>query len=133
MIGSTAPLPTAHSPEAAQAGIRAVFQVAERWGLTRPEMAALLGVRSTSTLDNWRRKAPELLSPDTLERISYLLHVYRSLHQLLPADQADAWVRRPNDAVPFRGRSALHFMLEGRVQNLLDTHRYLKGVASGGS
>ena len=41
-------------------------------------------------------------------RISYVLGIYRALQILLPEpERADAWVRRPNDAVPFGGRSAL--------------------------
>jgi transcriptional regulator with XRE-family HTH domain len=131
-MGSVATaLPDIQSPEAARAGVRAFFRLAELWGLTRSEMATLLGVRSTSTLDNWRKKAPETLQPDTLERISYLLHIHRSLRQILPAERADEWPRRPNSAAPFLGRSALEFMLQGRVQHLLDVHRYLQGVASG--
>jgi transcriptional regulator with XRE-family HTH domain len=124
-------VPEVGSPQVAQTGITMVFALAERWELSRPELARLLGIRSTSTLDNWRRKAPETLTPDALERISYLLHIYRSLQQLLPGDQADQWIRRPNDASPFLGVPALEYMLQGQVRHLLDTHRYLKGVASG--
>lgn len=132
MESTTSSLPSAGSPEVARAGVGAFFRIADRWGLTRAEMATLLGVRSTSTLDNWRKRPPEVLSVDTLERISYLLHVYRSLQQIFPPDRADEWLRRPNSAVPFLGRSALEYMLRGRVQHLLDVHRHLKGVASGG-
>lgn len=124
-------VPDIHSPETAAAGIRAFFRLAALWSLTRPQMVTLLGLRSTSTLDNWRRQPPATLAPDTLERISYLLHIHRSLRQLLPAERVGDWPRRANSASPFLGRSALEFMLQGRVQHLLDVHRYLKGVASG--
>ena len=131
MTPTATSLPDVQSPETARAGIRAFFRLAELWGLTRSEMATLLGIRSTSTLDNWRRKAPETLQPDTLERISYLLHIHRSLRQIFPPERAREWPRRANSAAPFLGMSALDFMLQGRVQHLLDVHRYLKGVASG--
>lgn len=127
----TVPLPDVRSPETARAGLNAFFRLAEQWKLTRNEQTILLGLRSDSTLDNWRRKAPATLSPDTLERLSYLLHIYRSLRQLFPEDRAREWPRRTNDAPPFLGRTALAFMLEGRVQSLLDVHRYLKRYASG--
>lgn len=124
-------IPDLHSPETARAGIHAFFRLAEFWGLTRSEMVTLLGLGSTSTLDNWRKKAPETLQPDTLERISYLLHIHRSLRQILPPESAHEWPRRANSAAPFLGKSALELMLKGGVQDLLDVHRYLKGVASG--
>jgi transcriptional regulator with XRE-family HTH domain len=123
-------IPGIESPEVAKAGVEMIFGLAECWNLSRPELARLLGIRSTSTLDNWRKKAPESLSPDTLERISYLLHIYRSLQQLLPEERADQWIRRPNRASPFLGTSALEYMLQGQVRHLLDTHRYLKNAAS---
>lgn len=128
---STAPLPDVRSPETTRAGLNAFFRLAEQWKLTRGEQTTLLGLRSDSTLDNWRKKPPATLSPDTLERLSYLLHIYRSLRQLFPEDRAREWPRRANDAAPFFGKSALEFMLEGRVQHLLDVHRYLKRYASG--
>lgn len=124
-------LPNVESPEVVRAGLKMVFGLAQRWELSRSELARLLGIRSTSTLDNWRKRAPETLALDTLERISYLLHIYRSLQQLLPEDRADRWIRQPNDASPFVGRSALEYMLQGQVRHLLDAHRYLKSVASG--
>lgn len=133
MASTPRTVPDVASPEVAKAGVEMIFGLAERWQLSRTELARLLGIRSTSTLDNWRKKAPETLRPDTLERISYLLHIYRALHQLLPERQADQWIRRPNQASPFLGMSALKYMLRGQVRHLLDTHHYLKGVAAGAS
>lgn len=129
---SVAPLPEAPPGKVSHAGLKAFFRLADFWKLTRNEQTSLLGLRSDSTLDNWRKKPPATLPRDTLERLSYLLHIYRSLLQLFPEDRARHWPRRPNEAPPFLGRSALDFMLEGRVQSLLDTHRYLKRYASGG-
>jgi hypothetical protein len=51
----------------------------ERWAVTRAKQGPLLGLRSTSTLDNWRRRPPASLPLDTMERISYLLQIYGSL------------------------------------------------------
>jgi hypothetical protein len=45
------------------------------------------------------------LSRDTLERVSYILGIYKALQILLPDhDAADAWIRKPNSAPPFGGR-----------------------------
>jgi hypothetical protein len=124
-------LPDLDSPETARAGASLFAKLAEEWGLTRAEQATLLGLRSTTTLDNWRRSPPRTLGIDTLERISYLLHIWRSLHQVFPAGYGLAWLRASVHEAPFLGRTPLEFMLQGRVRDLLDTHRYLKGVASG--
>jgi hypothetical protein len=61
-----------------------------------------------------------------LERISYVLGIYKALQILLPdATRADAWVRQPNTATPFGGRSALERMLGGNVGDLYAVREYL--------
>ncbi len=123
------------SPEQmAAAGLRAFERIAQAWGLSIDEQLALLGQPSRSTFFAWRR-APESarLPRDTLERLSYLLGIYKSLQILLPEPAAaDAWVRRPNDAPPFGGGSALQRMLAGNVADLHLVRSYLDGVRGGG-
>ena len=73
------------------------------------------------------------LSRDTLERLSNLLGIYKSLQILLPDPAAaDAWVRQPNTAPPFGGSSALARMLAGNVSDLNQVRRYLDSVRGGG-
>jgi hypothetical protein len=45
---------------------------------------------------------------------------------------ADAWVRKPNTAAVFGGRTALQHMLAGNVSDLNFVRRYLDGVRGGG-
>jgi hypothetical protein len=54
------------------------------------------------------------------------MHVYRALRQILGPDDDARWLRSANSGVPFLGRSPIEFMLQGRVADLLDTHRYLR-------
>jgi hypothetical protein len=58
--------------------------------------------------------------------LSYLLGIYKALQLLFkePA-AADAWLRRPNDAPLFGGRSALDRMLSGQVSDLFLVRQYL--------
>lgn len=118
--GSTAPR------EMGAAGLRAFTRIAEAWDLTVAEQMRLLGLRSRSTWFKWRRDAAVDLPADTLERLSYLLGIYKAL-QLLFAEpaRADEWLRRPNDAAPFGGRSALERMLSGQVADLYVVRQYL--------
>ncbi len=118
----------------AAAGLRAFERIAQAWGLTVDEQLQLLGQPPRSTFFAWR-KEPERakLSRDTLERLSNLIGIYKSLQILLPdATAADTWVRQPNTAPLFGGQTALHRMLGGNVADLNLVRRYLDGVRGGG-
>ena len=66
------------------------------------------------------------LSPDTLERISYILGIYKALRILLPTEKAaNEWLHKPNNAPLFGGRSALEKLMKGHVLDLADVRRYL--------
>ncbi|HEX4969969.1 MAG TPA: MbcA/ParS/Xre antitoxin family protein, partial [Steroidobacteraceae bacterium] len=66
------------------------------------------------------------LSADTVERISYVMGIYKALRILLPtAEAAHAWIKKPNSAYAFAGKTALERMLGGRVVDLADVRRYL--------
>jgi hypothetical protein len=116
------------------AGLRAFGRIAEAWGLTVDEQIRLLGQPARSTFFAWRKQPDKAALPrDTLERLSHLLGIYKSLQVLLPDPAAaDAWVRRPNAAPPFGGRSALARMLAGNVSDLHIVRSYLDGVRGGG-
>ena len=65
------------------------------------------------------------LGSDELDRISYMLGIYRALHELFPEPkQADGWVRRPNGF--FGGFSALQRMLVGGMGDLHAVREYLE-------
>jgi hypothetical protein len=103
------------------------LKIAELWDLTPLEARVLLGSLPESTFYKYQ-KAPQSahLSHDTLARISHLLAIYKAINLLLPrAESADAWVRRPNDAPLFKGRSALDYMLGGEFEDIAAVRRYL--------
>lgn len=115
-------------PEADLAGpaLRAFFNLAERWKLRIAEQRKLLGDPPESTFYKWKRERAGTLSRDTLERISYLLGICKALAILFPqAERADAWLRKPNAAPTFGGRSALERMLSGNVADLFVVRQYL--------
>jgi hypothetical protein len=118
----------------AAAGLRAFARIAQAWGLSVDEQLLLLGQPPRSTFFAWRKQPDKAaLSRDTLERLSNLLGIYKSLQILLPDPQAaDAWVRQSNTAPLFGGRSALARMLAGNVADLNLVRRYLDGVRGGG-
>lgn len=129
------PAPHAHEPtlaEMAGPGLRAFFRIAALWRLGVEEQITLLGTPARSTYFKWKKEGAEALPRDVLERISYVLGIYKALQVLLPDERAaDAWVRAPNDAAPFGGRSALERMLSGQVADLYEVRRYLDAERGG--
>lgn len=117
----------------AAAGLRTFFNIANRWGLSTDEQMVLLGSPGRSTLFKWKAN-PAAADPrrDTLERVSYVLGIYKALQILLPEPAAaDAWVRKPNGAPLFGGKSALDRMLGGNVGDLMVVRQYLDAQRGG--
>jgi hypothetical protein len=128
----TSPAPAQYDRKALSGpALRTFFRIAAQWNLTNDEQMTLLGAER-STFFKWKRDRDGLLSRDTLERISYILGIYKDLHILLPNDQAaDTWVRRPNTAPLFGGKSALDRMLSGKVSDLYVVRQYLDAQRGG--
>ena len=121
------------SREISAAGLRAFFNIARDWALNTDAQMVLLGAPGRSTFFKWK-SAPESadLKRDTLERLSYLLGIYKALQILLPdASAADAWVKKPNSAPLFGGKSALDRMLGGNVADLVAVRQYLDARRGG--
>jgi hypothetical protein len=113
----------------AKSALRTFFNIADAWKLSTDEAMTLLGLDSRSTFFKWK-KQPELakLNPDKLERLSYIFGIYKALQLLLPKPEAaDQWIKRPNSALLFQGKSALDRMLKGRVIDLYVVRQYLDG------
>ena len=112
--------------------LKAFFNITERWKLDVEKQMILLGSPARSTFFKWKKEKEGYLTMDTLERISYVLGIFKALHILLPdEDAADAWVNKPNTARIFGGRSALERMLSGQVSDLYVTRQYLDAQRGG--
>lgn len=113
-----------------KAGLTAFINISKAWRLDIEQQRVLLGGIPNSTFHHWKSKLndkkPLELSHDVLERISYILGIYKALHILFTnPDQANAWIKKPNTGMLFQGRSALDKMLQGNVVDLADVRRYL--------
>lgn len=99
------------------------------------EEIILLGRPRKRTYSGWKNNPEQAILPrDTLERISYVLGIYKALQVLLPdAQSADEWVRKPNPAPIFGGGSALERMLAGNVGDLYVVRNFLDMLKAGGS
>lgn len=107
-------------------GLRTVFRIMDAWQLSEVTRLRLLGV-PRATYYRWKRDPDQArLSHDTVERISYLLGIYKALQILLPkAEAADSWVQRPNTNPLFAGRPPIERMAAGHVADLYVVRQYL--------
>ena len=120
------------SPAAGTAALRTFFRIAAAWKLDNADQLALLGLRSRTTLAAWRKGEIGALSPDTLERLSYVFGIYKALQMLLPSSEAaDAWIRKPNAGSLFAGASALDRLRAGKVADLFLVRQYLDAQRGG--
>ena len=104
--------------------LRTFFRIAAAWNLKEQEQMRLLGLDSRSTFQSWKRGDVAALPKDALERISYVLGIYKGLQVLVP-QSADDWVRKPNKSPLFAGRSALDRMASGNVADLYVVRQYI--------
>jgi hypothetical protein len=121
------PLPDAVSAdELGGPALRAFFSLAEHWNLRGAEQRKLLGDPPESTFYKWKRQREGSPNRDVLERISYLLGIWKALQILFPEPaQADAWLHKANQSPLFGGHSALQRMLSGNVADLFVVRQYL--------
>lgn len=121
------------SRDLSAAGLRAFFNIARDWELSDQEQRVLLGDPGRSTYYKWKATPENAdLKRDTLERLSYILGIYKALQILLPSStSADAWIKKPNAAPFFGGSSALSRMLGGNVSDLLAVRQYLDARRGG--
>lgn len=112
--------------------LRTFFRIAKLWSLSVDEQMTLLGLSARSTFFKWKKSPDVVLPRDTLERISYIVGIYKALQILLPDEgAADEWVKRPNTAPLFGGRSALDRLMGGQVADLFLVRQYLDAECGG--
>ena len=124
---------TAADPQSlAAAGLRGFFGITEKWGLGEKENLLLLGEPGRATYYNWKKGEVGKVSRDTLERLSYIVGIYKVLQILIPDKRlADAWVKIENDAPIFSGHSPLQLMLTGQLADLYRVRAYLDANRGG--
>src|ERR1700694_2161580 len=109
------------------AGLRTFFRIAAAWELSLAEQRAALGNVAKQTLYNWRDHPESArLRDDQLDRLSYVVGIYKALHIIFTRpEQADSWIRRPNEPPPFGGKPAAATLFSGKMEDLMRGRRYL--------
>ena len=111
--------------EKTQAGLTAFFSIAEEWELDNDQQRLLLGSPGRTTFFEWKKNKQGHLSRDALDRLSYILGIYKALHILFSDRTALQWLRNPNSDSQFNGRSPLEYLVTGQLVALADVRRYL--------
>jgi hypothetical protein len=107
-------------------GLRAFFRIMDSWQVAEPARMHILGA-TRSTYFRWKRD-PDLarMPRDTLERISYVLGIYKALQIHLPdPGAADRWVNQTNQHPVFAGQTPLQRMSGGQVADLYVVRQHL--------
>jgi hypothetical protein len=123
-------MPGAADPSAL--AFRTFLAVAERLALPVRERLALLGIaKSTYTVWLKRLEQDDLrdVDGDKLDRMAYVLGIYELAGSVFP--DGVAWMTRANQAPAFHGRRPLDRMLDGRMEDLMETLNYLKTATMG--
>jgi hypothetical protein len=111
------------------AALRAFFNIVKHWGIRDEDARQLLRGISTGAYYELKKKPERVLDQDRLQRISYLIGIFKALNILYGTRLADRWVQLANTNPLFTGRTPLTYMLQGGtpamevVRRLLDARR----------
>ena len=109
--------------------LRAFFNIMERWGIRDEDARQLLGGISNGKYYQLKQNPDHVLEQDRLQRISYLIGIFKALNILYGTRLADSWIQLANSNPLFTGRTPLTYMLQGGtpamevVRRLLDARR----------
>lgn len=122
--------------EAADSSTPAFFfmvdRIADAWSLTNAEKLALLGCEADGQFEGLRNANFSDIPVEVLERAAILLDIYSVLHSIFAdVSVADDWIRLPNRARLFGGRSALAAMVDNGLEMLRAVRDYLWAQAAG--
>lgn len=127
--GSNTHSPAPVVPPDLSGALRTCMRILDAWGLSAEQARAVLGL-PRQTYYRWRQNPGSArLDANSLERISYVLGIYKGLQILLPDEQAaDSWLRRPNDAPLFGGQPPVQRMTSGQVADLYEVRRFIDSM-----
>lgn len=114
-------------PDDISGAVSTALNILERWQVSPAEQQVILGI-SRRTWFNWRTRPPAQVDTDKLERISYVLGIWKALRQLFPSEQGwERWPWLPNSAGLFAGRKPIELMAGGQVADLYRVRAWLDG------
>lgn len=105
---------------------KSLQKLIQRFHFNEQEALILMGDIPRSSFYKGIKEHKGKLSRDQLERISFLLGIYKDLRILFTdSEQAMSWINRSNTLAPFNGMTPKAYMLEGGLVRLADVRRFL--------
>ncbi len=93
----------------------AFWTICNKYGLTRAQQAALLGLRATSRIKSLETEQEIPLEPDKFARVGLLLGIHKNLRIMFPENKevVYAWMRTAREM--FSGKSAIDWIMEDEI------------------
>lgn len=117
-----------NKPGQAGVALKAVFKILQKWGASEKQQCAILqlSVSSCSKLQSDQNSVK--LSPEQLERISYLLNIHASLRSIFDnPENVYGYMSMKNNNPPFNGRSPLDLLSDGQLRQVYVTFKHMEG------
>jgi hypothetical protein len=112
--------------------LKTFFKLVERWGVRDQDARLLLGGVSNGPYYEMKKNPKgRVLDADKLQRISYLVGIFKALHILHGEKLADQWPHLPNRNRIFDGKTPLAYMLRGGVPGMQTVRRLLDARRGG--
>ena len=108
--------------------LKAFFKISKAWKLTVKEEMRLLGIKSYQALDR-RRKGKIVLSNIEIAMLGLVFGIYKDLYIIFrDSEAANEWMKKPNQAPIFQGKSAMEYIMEGDLpmERILNVRNYLR-------
>ena len=107
--------------------VAAALRILDKWQVAPEQQQAMLGISRRSWFA-WKKSPPAGIDGDRLERISYILGIWKALRQLFPDNRGyERWPNLPNSAPFFAGAQPLERMAAGQVGDLYAVRAWLDG------
>lgn len=114
----------------AEAMMRAVLRLFERWQVSDAEAREILGGLTARTYARWKAGALGRIDRDLATRLSLLMGIHKGLRFLFSdPERGYAWVKKPNLA--FGGRTPVEIMAQGDIFSLARVRSYLDAERGG--
>lgn len=115
-----------------QTAFKVVAKILDKWNCSTEESITLLGLKRSTWFKYKNTPENASFSHDLIERLSYLLNIHAALRLLFSNHESVyQWVRKPNKAPFYNGRSAMDIMLQGRVVDLWSVSSRLNAERGG--
>lgn len=118
-------------PHVYLAGLRLFFNLAQRWEITKEQQAAIIEAPDATSIDLWRKKMDENkpleLPVKTIQALSLIAGIRKSVEQLYPQDRWDEYMKSPNASLDMR--SPLDIMEEDGTMGVKCVKEYLESAA----